>query len=98
MKNELVMNRWLPRILTILFAMFVGMFALDVFGEGKSFWPMMLEFVIHLIPMGIVVAVLVASWRREWIGASIFVVIGLWYMIETLGRFRWTVYLIISGP
>ena len=29
---------WAPRILCILFAVFVSLFALDVFGEGYGFW------------------------------------------------------------
>ena len=29
---------WTPRILGILFALFLSMFALDVFGEGYGFW------------------------------------------------------------
>ena len=29
---------WTPRILGILFAGFLGLFALDVFNEGHTFW------------------------------------------------------------
>ncbi len=29
---------WSPRVLTILFALFLSLFALDVFGEGYGFW------------------------------------------------------------
>jgi hypothetical protein len=29
---------WTPRLLSILFAIFISLFALDVFGEGYGFW------------------------------------------------------------
>jgi hypothetical protein len=29
---------WTPRVLSLLFALFVSLFALDVFGQGYGFW------------------------------------------------------------
>ena len=50
---------WTPRILCILFAIFLSLFALDVFGEGLGFWKTILALLIHLVPVYIVVIVLV---------------------------------------
>jgi len=59
---------WGPRILCILFAVFVSLFALDVFGEGFGFWQTIIALVMHLIPTYVVVIALVIAWRWEWVG------------------------------
>ena len=41
---------WSPRIVGILVSLFIGMFALDAFSEGKPFFQALPDFVIHLIP------------------------------------------------
>ncbi len=89
---------WVPRILCILFAIFVSLFAFDVFGEGYSFWKTILALLIHLIPTGIILVVLAVSWRWEWVGAIIFSALGVLYIVMFWGRFKWPVYLMMSGP
>lgn len=89
---------WTPRILCILFALFVSVFALDVFGEGYGFWKMILALLIHLIPTGIILVILALSWRWEWVGGILFIILGVWYIVMTRGRFAWFVYLGMSGP
>ncbi len=88
---------WAPRILGILFAVFISLFALDVFEEGYGFWGTILALLIHLIPTAILVAVLVISWRWEWVGGVLFPALGALYLIMAKG-FPWSVYLIVSGP
>lgn len=89
---------WAPRILCILFAAFVSLFALDVFGEGYDFWETILALLMHLIPTGILVVVLVISWRWEWVGGVLFTVLGALYLVMAWGKFHWSVYLTMSGP
>jgi hypothetical protein len=90
---------WTPRILCILLAVFVSLFSFDVFGEGYSFWKTILALLMHLIPTGIILIVLAVSWRWEWVGAIIFSVLGVLYIVMFWGRFKWHVYLLtISGP
>jgi hypothetical protein len=89
---------WTPRILCILFAAFVSIFALDVFGAGAGFWRTLLAFTMHMIPTGILILVLAVSWRWEWIGGIIFPALGVCYIAWAWGRFHWSVYLVISGP
>ena len=89
---------WSPRVLTILFALFLSLFALDVFEEGYGFWETVLALFMHLIPTWIVLAVLALSWRWEWIGTVLFVALALIYAYFAVGRGHpeWTVP--ISGP
>ena len=89
---------WTPRIICIVFAVFISIFALDVFEEGYGFWKTILALLIHLIPTWIIVIVLVVSWHREWVGGILFIVFGVLYIAWAWGRFPWGVYLAISGP
>ena len=88
----------LPRILGVLFAVFISIFALDVFGEGYDFWETVVALFMHLVPTAIIVIALVIAWRWEWIGALLFAALGAGYVIMAWGRFEWTTYLLIAGP
>jgi len=89
---------WAPRILCILFAVFLSVFALDVFGEGYDFWATLLALLIHLVPTYIIIIVLVIAWRWEWVGSILFTGFGIFYIVEAWGKFTWATYLAISGP
>ena len=47
---------WSPRILGILYAGFITMFAADVFDERLGFWKTVVALLMHLIPTAIVLA------------------------------------------
>jgi hypothetical protein len=89
---------WTPRVLCILFAIFLSLFSLDVFSEGYGFWETILALLIHLVPVYIVVIALVIAWRWEWVGASLFITLALFYLVWSWGRFHWSTFLGISGP
>ncbi len=89
---------WSPRILCILFAAFLSLFALDVFGEGIGFWEAIPALLIHLVPVYFVVIVLIVAWRWEWVGAVLFTLLAALYVIQAWGRFDWSAYVVISGP
>ena len=80
---------WLPRILSILFILFISVFALDVFGEPKWF----LALLMHLIPSFILIILTIIAWKNEKLGGSIFIIIGFFLLISS--RFE---SLIISIP
>lgn len=89
---------WAPRGITIAFILFLGLFALDVFGEGHGFWGTLVALLMHLIPNFIVLAILILAWRWEWIGALLFAGLGVFYIVWTWGRFHISAYFAISGP
>jgi hypothetical protein len=89
---------WTPRILCLLFAIFISLFALDVFQEGQGFFRTLLALLIHLIPTAFILIVLAAAWRWEWVGALVYIALGIFYIIEVWGRFPWSTMAIISGP
>jgi hypothetical protein len=89
---------WPPRIICILFACFISLFALDVFGEGQSFWETALALMMHLVPTALVILVLVIAWRWEWVGGVLFAALGLFYIVNFWGRFPLIAYVMIAGP
>ena len=84
---------WSPRVLGILFAIFLSLFALDVFNEGYSVGETILALLIHLIPTYLVVISLALAWRWEWVGSILFIALTLFYMASS-GSGSW----VISAP
>jgi hypothetical protein len=66
--------------LCIAFALFLSLFALDVFNEGLGLWKTILALSIHLIPTAFIVVVLALSWRWEWVGGGLFIAAGILYL------------------
>jgi hypothetical protein len=91
---------WTPRALCIMFALFISMFALDVFGEGRGFWQTLLALTMHLIPTFLLLVVLWLSWRREWIGGVLFPLLGAFYIVSAWNKpfGRWSNLLLMAGP
>ena len=89
---------WSPRGLGILIAVFVSLFALDVFAEGYSFWETIGALLMHLIPTFVILVVLGIAWRWEWIGGFLFVVLGVLYITLFWEPSNLPAYLLISGP
>jgi hypothetical protein len=87
---------WTPRVLAIALAAWLGVFALDVFGEVNGLWNTAIALFMHLVPALCVVAALVVAWRAQAAGGILFVLLGSWYMLLTLRHPGW--WLVISGP
>lgn len=89
---------WTPRVLALLFAAFISLFALDVFDGQHGFWQTALALAMHLIPTAVVLVFAALAWRWAWIGAIAFPALGTFYIATAWGRFPWLTYLIIAGP
>lgn len=88
---------WIPRILSILFAAFLGLFALDVFKESTGFWETIGALLVHLIPAYLVLIALYIAWRRERWGFVVFIALAGLYAVWAWGRANWPALLVISG-
>ena len=77
MTTKIKIIHWIPRILCILAILFISIFALDSFDPKLTIWQQIGEFLIHLIPTYILIALLIIAWKWELIGGIIFMVIGL---------------------
>ena len=89
---------WVPRILAILTALFLGMFALDVFAEGYRMGELIVALFMHLIPSFLILIVLGIAWRWERIGGTLFILLGIVFLWLFWHPSRWFSNLIISGP
>jgi hypothetical protein len=67
---------WMPRILSIMFIAFLSIFALDVFDGHHSFWQTVVAFLIHEIPVFVLILALILAWRWEWIGTLLYAGLG----------------------
>jgi len=97
---------WTPRILSIIFICFLALFSLDVISPGLSFWQIVLGLFMHNIPVFILLAVLLISWKYEIVGGIGFILAGTLYVVMILmnmlnGSFEWYMVswiLTIAGP
>lgn len=97
---------WTPRILSILFIIFLAISSLDVFDEGLGFWGTILGLFMHNIPVFILAIVLWISWKREIVGGVVFILAGMLYVVVMLAnafRGQFEAYMIswnfiVAGP
>ena len=90
---------WAPRGPGLAFALFLCLFALDVFGEGLGFWRTLLALLMHLVPVFVYLLFLALAWRWEWIGAVFLTILGCLQMRLMLSRHMpWESWALIAGP
>ena len=89
---------WTPRIAGILFVLFISLFAFDVFEEGLGFWRTLLDLFMHLLPSILLAVAIYIAWKREWVGAILFIGWAIWYVAFFRDRgFPWVSYAVIAG-
>jgi len=97
---------WAPRALSILFIAFLAMFSLDVFGQGTAPAETAVAFLLHNIPVILLIILLAVAWKREIVGAAAFTGGGILYVASILiavlkNGFAWHYVVwavIVSGP
>jgi len=97
---------WTPRILAILFLVFLAIFSLDIFDMKLGFWGTILGLFMHNLPVFVLLIVLIISWTYEIVGGIGFIFAGILYIIGLIIRmsmaefrgygFLWS--LTIAGP
>jgi hypothetical protein len=88
---------WSPRALCFAAALFLSLFALDVFDGPGPLGPKLVGFAIHLAPTWALLIVLALAWRWEWIGAVLCFALAALY-VATFGRHHLNWSLLIAGP
>jgi hypothetical protein len=74
--------KWAPRALAVAYALFLSLFALDVWGMGDGFWNELAAFLMHLMPVYIVVLALIIAWKWPRAGGLLFIglaVVFTWF-------------------
>ncbi len=68
---------WTPRVLAIGVALFLSLFALDVFGEEAGVGYITVALLMHLRPTLVLLIVIAIAWRRAFIGGLLFLMLGV---------------------
>lgn len=90
---------WTPRVTGVLFAAFLSIFALDVFGEGLGFWRTLAALGLHLVPVFCLLLILAVAWRWEWVGTVFLTLLGCLYLrLAGQRHLDWRSYVMIGGP
>ncbi len=77
---------WAPRVLSILFILFLVMFSLDVIEPGRSVGDIIIGLIMHNIPVFVLIGLLIIAWKHELVGAVTFITAGLLYSWVTVFR------------
>jgi len=72
---------WLPRILVILYILFISLFALDVFAE-YGFPEVLVALFMHLIPSFILIIMLILAWKKPKYGGISFMFLSLGFTLQ----------------
>ena len=80
--NKLVF--WIPRVISILFVLFIAMFSLDVFDGSTGFWGTALALLMHNIPTLIISVLVYYTWKFELLGAILFGLVGISSVVRTI--------------
>ena|SRR3989344_5562957 len=85
---------WTPRILSIIFLLFLTLMSLDVISPELSIWQIAFGLFMHNIPVLVLFIVLLIAWKYEIVGGIAFILGGLLYIAIILmnalkNQFEW---------
>jgi hypothetical protein len=66
---------WAPRILAILTGLFLIVFSFDSFGGDNPLGKELLGFLMHNIPVLLLIIILVIAWKFEIVGGALFILL-----------------------
>ena len=92
---------WVLRILLILMILFWALFSLDVFEEEQGFWNILVAFLMHNIPVFVMIFILIIAWKREHIGGMLLMLFSLGFtafIIARMGQFMWGTLIMVGIP
>ncbi|MDO8367208.1 MAG: hypothetical protein Q7T20_10450 [Saprospiraceae bacterium] len=89
---------WFPRILALIFAGFISLFALDSMEAHQTFFQQMGHILAHLVPTAAVLAALWLAWYRRIIGGLVFMMLGMVFTIHFATWRQTGLFLMFSMP
>ena len=103
MSKNIKLLSWAPRILGVIFILFLMMFSLDVFVPGLSAGQIAIGLFMHNVPALFLLIILIISWKHEMVGGVVFILVGILYILlqamNSANEWYWLSWsLIIAGP
>lgn len=89
---------WIPRVITIIFILFISLFALDVFSLEGSWWEKLAGFLYHLLPSFFLLIILITSRKNPLLSGVLFIVLGLIFTLRFQTYRHFLSFLLISLP
>jgi len=93
-------NKWLlaATSIGILYALALLVFAADVFNHEQNIAQTFYDILLHLLPTAVILLIVFVAYNRPLIGAIIYLVLGLMYIITGWARMHWSAHVLIAGP
>ena len=79
---------WIPRTFVILVCLFAALFSFDVFEGDAPLGQQLLGFLMHNIPVLVVLLALILTWKRPLIAGAVFGALTLFIIILLAVFFR----------
>jgi hypothetical protein len=90
--------RWAPRVLCLVFAGFIGLFALDAFDPGRTLGANLGAFARHLTPTFVLLAMLAIGWRWPKVAGALLILAGCAYAVMPQARQHVSWIAVIAAP
>ena len=93
-------NKWhlAATSLGVLYAVALLIFAADVFNHEQNIAQTFYDILLHLLPTAVILLIVFVAYNRPLIGAIIYLVLGLMYIITGWARMHWSAHVLIAGP
>jgi hypothetical protein len=72
---------WIPRIITILYALFLMLFSFDAFDGDSGIFLKIMGFLVHNLPTVLLILVIILTWKRPLIAGILYLLTGLIFTI-----------------
>jgi hypothetical protein len=93
-------NKWhlAATSLGVLYAVALLIFAADVFNHEQNIAQTFYDILLHLLPTAVILLIVFVAYNRPLIGAIIYLVLGLMYIITGWARMHWSAHVLIAVP
>ena len=89
---------FVPRILMIVYIIFISMFAFDVFNENQMFLESLIELCIQLIPSIMLSIILWYAWNNQKNGGFLLIGVGVIFTLFFELYTNFTTFLMLGVP
>lgn len=98
MKIQQILTVWFPRVLAVVYTLFIALLSFDVFQSDVSLLENIGGFLMHNITTFALILALCLSWNNPRRGGLAFIIISAIFTIFFKTYERWDAFVLISTP